>query len=722
MLRLDSAFPTDQVDQDVMITDGEDTAEGFEVGGLNGLDALGASILKRARTKVRSAVTAAARAPVRTAMRVAVSPIALPLSVVARVPAARSVTRPPRPGRSGLPTMVRPPSAARPGSNVARAMTIRNAAQAAAARQRSVASVAGQRATLASRARSAAAGAAASAAARATQARAQAAAATEAQRRAAAAKDATAAAAAAAARRQAEEQAKAAEKAQAKAAADAQKLAAEQVKAQEVAEQAAQKAEAEATRASVAQAQIQSDVTAAAAADASDAGYGGGYTENYAADESYDDGGAYQYGDGTPAEDSPVPEEYADPKAVEAPEYAEVDAEVAPEDEGVISDLGALLGASPARARATRRLLTRRGPSGEATPADLLTAVGAARLGVAGAKAAAASRAHTSAAVDIERRLTAVAAAGDRLPPGSTARKVAQINFATLSRSLLSERAQAERARVIAGGVKTALTERKAALATRDPSAKRVRFGRAAAAIATTQAFSKTPVRVVLPPPLAASTIRRLADEVGLAVPDSMAAKRLPVRSVPAGTPLRPRIGMPALRVMRAKGPGTVGVGLRPTAPSPRPTSAPMRFPLPQMPVTAFGLDYDDQTKLVISTLQGLGGLQLPASASLQGLAGLDGFADMLKSVTDVAKTVVPSKTIVGKLLAGDVGGAAAGTVKQIVGKPPAPQAPPELSPEQQSLASGIVGSFAPQSNFQLGLLAVGGLLAGGLIYLRVRK
>jgi hypothetical protein len=113
-------------------------------------------------------------------------------------------------------------------------------------------------------------------------------------------------------------------------------------------------------------------------------------------------------------------------------------------------------------------------------------------------------------------------------------------------------------------------------------------------------------------------------------------------------------------------------------------------------------------------------------------LAGLSAYSveetqlgGWLDSIKDVAKSVIPSHTVVGKLVNGDASGAARDAAKfaqQNVGKVlPKPAAPPQPQPPY----TGPAAAFVPQSTGgKVGLMIGGGLVLGlgALLLLRGRS
>jgi hypothetical protein len=85
--------------------------------------------------------------------------------------------------------------------------------------------------------------------------------------------------------------------------------------------------------------------------------------------------------------------------------------------------------------------------------------------------------------------------------------------------------------------------------------------------------------------------------------------------------------------------------------------------------------------------------------------------------LTDTIKKVVPSHTVVGKLLNGDAAGAVKDATR-LVNNARAPQFPPTGAGYDASL----VDSLAPQNNTQKMLLIGAGALALGLVFMRFTR
>lgn len=426
--------------------------------------------------------------------------------------------------------------------------------------------------------------------------------------------------------------------------------------------------------------------------------------------------------------DEPIPEEYAEPEAVAEPERAEPSSEEEAQDEeseAYLQGLGVLLGTDAQQAKAVTKAFSR-AYVGFIPPGALLTKAGAARVGVAGARAAAASKLYTAKADLTEKMLTKVARQGDALPKGSADRKRKQVHFSLLTRELLANRAQAERARVIASGITATLRFRKQAQAAaksgKTGEAKQ-KLGQAAAAITVTQGFAQTPVRVALPPEISQTTTNALAKEVGMAPPIPEPSKEVKVES-----PL-PKTAAPAARAhyaQRAKVPKQITPKGHSAMPKHR--SGPARG-LPRPPLSNYLRDPDQRRMEAAVSLraEGLGGGPYSRvattfrSGGADGLGSIDGFFSFLKPVADFAKKVIPSHTIVGKLLNGKTGEAAVSAVKLATGQKPAkaPATPASAMPQNAadaSIAQAVMQSFQPQTQMQTGLLIGAGVLSVGLI------
>lgn len=430
-----------------------------------------------------------------------------------------------------------------------------------------------------------------------------------------------------------------------------------------------------------------------------------------------------------------IPEEYAEPEAVAEPERAEQspswEDEESEEENAYFQGLGVLLGTDATQAKAVSQTFSR-AYVGFIHPGVLLTKQGAAKVGVAGARAAAASKLYTAKADLTQKILTNVAKEGDSLPKGSAARKRKQVQFSVLTRDLIANRAQAERARVIASGATATLRFRKeaqAAMKAGKPAEAKQKLGQAAAAITVTQGFAQTPVRVALPAELSQTTTNELAKEVGMAPPLPEPTKKVKVPS-----PL-PATAAPAARAhyaQQAKVPTMLTPKGRANLPTPR--HRPERG-LPRPPFSSYVRDPDKRAIEAAVSLrsEGLAGGPYSRVATTfraggaDGLGSIDGFLDFLKPVADFAKQVVPSHTIVGKLLNGKTGEAAVDAVKLATQKPtpkapakpvtiPAANPPAAPSAAEASVAQAVMESFKPQTNMQTGLLIGAGVLSVGLI------
>lgn len=67
----------------------------------------------------------------------------------------------------------------------------------------------------------------------------------------------------------------------------------------------------------------------------------------------------------------------------------------------------------------------------------------------------------------------------------------------------------------------------------------------------------------------------------------------------------------------------------------------------------------------------------------LAGVMAMKGYGDWMSDIGSFVTNVIPAKTIVGKLIRGDVGGAAQGAMK-LVSPPPATRAPPAPTAQAQ--------------------------------------
>jgi hypothetical protein len=91
-----------------------------------------------------------------------------------------------------------------------------------------------------------------------------------------------------------------------------------------------------------------------------------------------------------------------------------------------------------------------------------------------------------------------------------------------------------------------------------------------------------------------------------------------------------------------------------------------------------------------------------------------DGFGGLWDSIKDVAGAVIPQHTIVGKLINGDVAGAAAGT-KNLVAGATKPKSSPTLPGTQPP--TGTIFGFSPMT-----LAAIGGLAVVAFVVMKKRR
>lgn len=323
-------------------------------------------------------------------------------------------------------------------------------------------------------------------------------------------------------------------------------------------------------------------------------------------------------------------------------------------NKAVVSRVSRALGASAKDAAAVTRL-TQLPPIPFLNPKDVLTPEGANAIGAAGKLAQEAAKLHAKQAKMMEQAIDRLKSEAKRAKdPKTKAGLIA--DAAQLGRELLTVRVKADRAAIVAGGALAALQFRKEAESTTDSAKKRDLLGKAAAALDVTQKTVSTPVKFTLPEALTDDAIQKLKVAAG-----REPASKFNAGVVPPKIEYRPAGGAPRQGAMN--GLGGMCVDLR-------------------------GLDGLWRTPVL--AVNGLGGVDgLGALNGAQQMNGLGGLFDSLK---DIAKSIIPAKTVVGKFLNGDVGGAVASGIQwvgeKVAPKPPAP--PPPLPEAQQEVLQRI--------------------------------
>lgn len=335
------------------------------------------------------------------------------------------------------------------------------------------------------------------------------------------------------------------------------------------------------------------------------------------------------------------------------------------------------------------------------SPMSVQTPEGARQLAVVGKKAQAASRLAHGKANKLERDARmALARARKARNPKEKARH--ELDAGLSLREMLAQRANAQRSATVAGATLAALKFRQAAVGTLDPERRRRLLSQAATAVDVGQKVAGIRIKVDLPDVLTTTGLRQVAEQAGLKTSaagpaPSMAMKDVATRMIQRSPP---QMSIPGVHRFRAsERPWTRSVGLTQGG-SPPMTPRPgtvvdkrsrLPYGLPEVssdPRNGMKLpDYLITPHELVSSLAGLGAD--PAT----GGGGFD-LGKLFGGIVDAAKNLVPSHTIVGKLLAGNVGGAAASTVDLVTGQK-TPQPAPALPLAQQQVQETIAQSTA---------------------------
>jgi hypothetical protein len=314
------------------------------------------------------------------------------------------------------------------------------------------------------------------------------------------------------------------------------------------------------------------------------------------------------------------------------------------------------------------------------SPMSVQTPEGAAQLAVVGKKAQAASRLAHEKANRLERdaRVSLARSRGAK-NPREKARH--ELDAGLSMREMLAQRANAQRSATVAGSVLAALKFRHAATGTFDPSKKQRLLGQAAAAVDVGQKVAGIRIKVDMPDALTTTGLRQIAEQAGIKAPAAGPSPSMVMQNV-ANRAFQTAPGVRRFRPSNR--PWTRSVGLTQGGNPPQTPRQRLPYGLPDTATDARnGMtmpDYLVTPYELVSSLAGLG----------EG-GGFD-LGKLFSGIVDAAKNLVPAHTIVGKLLNGNVGGAAASTVDLVTGqKAPAPA--PDLPPAQQQVADAIAQS-----------------------------